>query len=224
MSLAKRFSALLICFSTLWFTGCVSPMGCGPGGNCGPLALNNSCDGCGDCEGCGELYIDPWVNHPADACDPCDKCGNFNGQSCGKCRSVFDGLASMWGYRCDGGCDSGCDTGCAGGCDGGCDSGCGSCGLGGGRGALNACASGCGGCDSCCTDSCGGCDSCGGGGGLVQIQSEPTMAHDIVEATESYQPNRTRKIFNPKTRVSAKQAHSGMRHAQDSGKAITFTR
>ncbi len=114
----RKASAVVLALSLCWMTGCVGPLACGPTGSCGPLALN-SCDGCGECEGCGELYIDPWINHPADTCDPCDRCGNFNGQSCGKCRSVFGGLASLWGYRCDGGY---VDTGC-GGCDGaGCDS------------------------------------------------------------------------------------------------------
>ena len=127
MSLVHRigfaaFFAALICF-----TGCCTrPLIC-PNGACGPLAFSSGCQGCNQCDGCGELYIDPWINHPAERCDPCDGCGNFDGQSCGKCRSVFEGFPSLWGYRstplagdgCGGGClgvDAGCDS-----CDGGCD-------------------------------------------------------------------------------------------------------
>ncbi|EGF28001.1 hypothetical protein [Rhodopirellula baltica] len=144
----------LVCL--LMSTGCVGPMWnacgpCGPGVGCDSGACGESCGGCDSCDGCGELYIDPWINEPADCYDPCDSCGNYNGQSCGKCRAVFTGIKSIWGYKRDG-CGTGCDT-CAGGRPmfpvadlGGCD--------------------GCGGCDSCSTgcDSCsGGCDSCSGG-------------------------------------------------------------
>mgnify|MGYP003662847603 CR=1 FL=1 len=114
-------SVALIAFALVSLVGCVGPMACPPGvgcdSGCGSLA-----QGCGgNCNGCGELYIDPWINHPADVCDPCDVCGNHNGQSCGKCRSVFDGVATMWGYRCgnDCGCDdNACDAGPCPGCGG----------------------------------------------------------------------------------------------------------
>ncbi len=198
MSLAIRISIALLGCAALWMTGCVGPMGCGPGGACGPIALNH-CDGCGDCEGCGELYIDPWINEPADACDPCDRCGNYNGQSCGKCRSVFDGFASLWGYRCDPGCDS-CGSGT---CDGGC------CDLnplvqGPGCGSEPAC-----GCEPGC-----GCDSCasiGGGDAVISIASEPTPAKKITEAKpapEPYKPHRTRQIFKPRSSIAEGKAIS----------------
>ena len=208
MSLASQLSTAIFCTSLLWFTGCVGPMACGPGGGCGPIAFGTSCDGCGECEGCGELYIDPWINHPADCCDPCDQCGNYNGQSCGKCRSIFDGIESLWGYRCDTGCNDCGVASCGGGCGlsqttdccgstcGGCDS------------CSGGCDSSCGGCDSCsggCGASCGGCDSCSGGG-LVQISSEPTPAKRIVEAKPAeapYKPQRTRKIFQPRREVAS---------------------
>lgn len=209
MSLTQRFCTILLGSTLIWFTGCVGPKACGPCGSNGPLAFGGSCDGCGECGGCGELYIDPWVNHPADACDPCDKCGNYNGQSCGKCRSVFDGFASLWGYRCDGGCDTGCEP-------------CGTSSCGGG-GALTSCGSSCGGCDSCCSDSCGGCDSCGGHD-LVHIDNAPSVGHDIVEAVEPYQPQRTRKIFNPRSPAPHKPHSVATRHPADSGRAITITR
>ncbi|TWT86463.1 hypothetical protein [Neorhodopirellula pilleata] len=99
--------------------GCCGPMwqpgGCGSA--CGTTACGTCDDGCGNCGGCGELYIDPWINHPPDCCDPCDCCGNYNGQSCGKCRGVFAGVKSLWGYKCvddGGGCDGGCDSGSCG--------------------------------------------------------------------------------------------------------------
>lgn len=199
----RFLSTIFAALSLTWFTGCVGPRACGPGGDCGPIGIS-SCDGCGECEGCGELYVDPWVNHPPSG-DPCDSCGNYNGQSCGSCRSVFSGVASMWGYRCG---DCGCgDTGC-GGCDascgcetGTCDSGCDSCG---GCEASCGCDSG-GGCDA----SCGGCDSCGGVSGGMSgdviyepsmpppMSGQPTPANviDVLPAETSYQPQRTRKIF-----------------------------
>ncbi|MEM9367738.1 MAG: hypothetical protein AAGD07_17240 [Planctomycetota bacterium] len=71
--------------------------------------------------------MDPWINHPADCCDPCDHCGNYNGQTCGKCRPVFAGIKSLWGYRCADNCGGGCDAGgchAGDGCTGGCESGC----------------------------------------------------------------------------------------------------
>lgn len=100
LTLAVGFTLSLGCCGPMWRPGCAT--GCGP--TCG--------DGCGSCGGCGELYVDPWINEPADCCDPCDSCGNFNGQSCGKCRPVFAGVKSLWGYRCVDNCDSGCDSGC----------------------------------------------------------------------------------------------------------------
>lgn len=132
MTQAAQF--LLLSAITLVSVGCCGPMwqagGCGPAcgvSSCGTAACGSCDDGCGECGGCGELYIDPWINHPADCCDPCDSCGNFNGQSCGKCRGVFAGVKSLWGYKCDdGSCGSGgCDSGsCGGDCShGGCDSG-----------------------------------------------------------------------------------------------------
>lgn len=132
-SFAMNYAAqsLLLIFGLTLSVGCCGPLwnpGCGTG--CGTGCATACGDGCGACGGCGELYVDPWINHPADCCDPCDACGNYNGQSCGKCRPVFAGVKSLWGYRCDDGC--GCDSGCGVACDGGCDSGCGDCGCGGG--------------------------------------------------------------------------------------------
>ena len=115
MSSANRLSALALSLALTWMTGCcVGPLACGPKA-CGPIAVGDPCGGCGQCDGCGELYIDPWINHPPDCCDPCDTCGNFNNQSCGKCRSVFAGVKTIWGYRCDDGCDSCGEAQC--GCD-----------------------------------------------------------------------------------------------------------
>ena len=124
MSAKHRFPfafTSLVLGSLVTLTGCVGPLACGPAGDCGPVAFS-SCEGCGECDGCGEMYVGPWINHPPDSCDPCDSCGNYNGQSCGKCRPILSGFATLWGYRCDdGSCDAmGCD-----GCDGGCDSCCG---------------------------------------------------------------------------------------------------
>ncbi|MGV3485631.1 MAG: hypothetical protein ACO1RT_14540, partial [Planctomycetaceae bacterium] len=95
------------------------PVGCGPCGN-GPFLLGGGCHGC---DGCGERYVDEWINHPP-SCDSCDSCGNHGGQTCGHCRPVLDGLASLWGYRRDCGCEATtCGGSCGGGCSGGCDSG-----------------------------------------------------------------------------------------------------
>ncbi len=88
--------------------GCCGPLACGPAGCHGPLSVAApACGGCGDCQGCGELYLDPWVNEPAACHDPCDSCGNYNGQSCHACRPVLSGIATLWGYRYDGGCGCG---------------------------------------------------------------------------------------------------------------------
>lgn len=129
MAIARKWGFGLLGLAALSLSGCVGPMACGPTG-CdahGPVAWND-CGGCGNCESCDEWYIDAWINHPADACDPCDGCGNYNGQSCGKCRPMFSGYKSLWGYRRDPGPPS-CDAGaCHGGHEthssscGGCDS------------------------------------------------------------------------------------------------------
>lgn len=209
MFFARKLLRLFCCAVVLSATGCVGPVGCGPNSACGPLAFNN-CDGCDQCDGCGELYIDPWINEPADACDPCDRCGNYNGQSCGKCRSVFDGFASLWGYRCDPPCDvAGPCTLCGtGGCDGGCDAipadpGCG---IEVGCGVEPSC-----GCEPGC-----GCDSClaiadSGGDAVISIASEPTPARQITRAKtkpEPYRPLRTRQIFKPRGTIAEGQAIS----------------
>jgi len=114
--MSRLLGLVLLGLIAIGLTGCVGPMGAG----------------CRDsCTGCGELYIDPWINHPADCTDPCDSCGNYNGQTCGQCRSIFAGAKSLWGYRC--GCDPApvklsdrcfapdCNRPCDG-CDSGCDS------------------------------------------------------------------------------------------------------
>ena len=199
MSLANRISIALFCTATIWMTGCVGPMACGPGGACGPIAFND-CDGCGDCQGCGELYIDPWINEPADCCDPCDRCGNYNGQSCGKCRSVFAGFPSLWGYRCSPGCDSGCDSCGVATCDGGCDAvpvdvGCGlepACG----------CEPGCG-CDTCVAGDMGVVENMGDA--VFSITKDPTPAKQISKAKPKpapYKPRRTRQIFKPRGTIA----------------------
>jgi hypothetical protein len=228
MSLAGRIFSVVGVVMICSMTGCVSPVGCGPCGARGPLAFNN-CDGCGQCEGCGELYIDPWINEPADACDPCDRCGNYNGQSCGKCRSVFDGFASLWGYRCDPPCDTAgpCTLCGGGGCDGGCgaEASCGvevGCGVEAGCGFEPAC-----GCEPGC-----GCESCSSGGSsggsfetfgavnsigsdrAISFDPDPTPAKRISTAKpspEPYRPTRSRQIFKPRGTVAG-------------GKAITVTR
>ncbi|QDS93484.1 hypothetical protein FF011L_22540 [Roseimaritima multifibrata] len=162
----------IIASAALLATGCCGPWACGPMA-CGPVGCGGGCQ-----SGCGERYIDPWINEPASCGDSCDQCGNYNGQSCGSCRPVFGGVASLWGYRYDAGC---CDSGCSGGCDGGCDAG-------------PSCGAECGGGD------CG----CGGGGGGhyhgEQIYSgHPTPVDgSIVEGEvihEGYQPSRTKQIF-----------------------------
>lgn len=192
-SKSHLLASLLVGLSLSCLTGCVGPRACGS--SCGPISL--ACNGCGECEGCGELYVDPWVNEPANCCDPCDQCGNYGGQSCGRCRTMFNGIASLWGYRCG---DCGCgDTSC-GGCDaGGCDSG--GCGCGESS------------CDGGCDASCGcesGCDSCCDSPGTMMNEGEviyqsgethlsraPTPAEviEVMPAEMPYKPSRTRKIF-----------------------------
>ncbi len=183
MSPLKSLSVALCCSAIVALSGCcVGPMTCGPDGRHGPIAFGSSCGGCGDCDGCGELYIDPWINHPADACDPCDRCGNYSGQSCGQCRSVFDGFATLWGYRCDPPC-TGCGVAT---CDGGCD-------------AMIV--------DSGCDAGCVGCASCGiEPSEVIEVTRQPTRAKRIVEAVPveavPYQPSRTRKIFQPRPSIA----------------------
>ena len=195
-------------------------------GCCGSAVPGGSCTTCNDCTGCGELYIDPWINHPADCVDPCDQCGNHNGQSCGKCRSVFSGVASLWGYRC--GCEQsagpislgGCDS-CGGGCDVGC--GCESCSPtvvepGCGCGSVCSCGTepGCGlepgcGCGAVC--GCGAEPACGlevVPGGEEVIYSGPTVIGETPRPVPSaarvspapYRPHREKKIFNPRPSVA----------------------
>ncbi|MEL7335767.1 MAG: hypothetical protein AAFN70_06110, partial [Planctomycetota bacterium] len=143
----------------------------------------------------GERYIDPWINDPADCCDPCDQCGNYNGQSCGECRPVFSAVASLWGYRYDGGCGEGCNSCCGfkpvvaqpaclcgnGGCDGGgCCGGCSepSCGF------EPAC-----GCESSC--SCGASCGCGTGmgdcgcGGAGNVNGTMVLSGPVVVPGQS---------------------------------------
>ncbi len=183
MSLVHRVGFAAFFAALISFTGCCTrPMIC-PNGAGGPLTFGSTCAGCDQCDGCGELYVDPWINHPADRCDPCDACGNYNGQSCGKCRSVFGGFPSLWGYRSTP-LPLGCDiTGCAGGCDEGHS-----------------------GCDSCD----GGCTGCQGETLDVQPMEvphaddqvmrivEPTPAGRVMMAQPSdsrYQPHQSREIF-----------------------------
>lgn len=113
-------SLAVLSMLTLVSLGCCGPLACGPAGCNGPVGVPApSCGGCGDCDGCGELYIDPWINEPAACSDPCDSCGNYNGQTCGSCRPVFSGIATLWGYRYDGGCGCGSHrTSCDGGISG----------------------------------------------------------------------------------------------------------
>ena len=197
--LSLKSLSLAVCAATvLSLTGCVVPLACGPHGHQGPIVLGSSCDGCGACDGCGEMYIDPWINHPPSACDSCDHCGNYSGQSCGSCRSVFDGFATLWGYRCDPPCN-GCGVGA---CDGGCDAivvdaGCGA---------------GCSGCATCGIEP--GCGippglpaTCGIEPGEVvsRVTVSPTPARTIVEAVPAevqYEPSRQRKIFRPRASIA----------------------
>ena len=98
MALAYRL-ALLSFAIMLCLTGCCTkPLIC-PNGACGPIAFGSACQGCDHCDGCGELYIDPWINHPAGPCDPCHECQGYNPHSCGNSRAVFSGFPSLWGYR-----------------------------------------------------------------------------------------------------------------------------
>ena len=142
MSITHTLSFGFLSLALLGFAGCVGPNAHGPlGGCCGPsVASNNNA-----CTGCGELYVDPWINEPADCVDPCDTCGNYNGQSCGKCRPIFEGVKNLWGYRCGDDCGVCSDPGCAVSC---------------GRGLLGGDGCGCG--SKICGPS-AGCDSCGGG-------------------------------------------------------------
>ena len=148
--MSRVFGLLLVGWIAVAMTGCVGPMGagcCGPMGGQGlcdtGCAGGDACGGCNSCTGCGELYIDPWINHPADCVDPCDGCGNYNGQSCGKCRSIFSGVASLWGYRC------GCDPAPVALSD---------------RCFAPSCGADCGGCDSCAVEPACGCEGpCGCG-------------------------------------------------------------
>ena len=112
MSASRRLGIALGFVVILVGGGCVGPMACGPAGcDSHALVTLRHSPACVDC---GERYIDPWVNHPADACDPCDACGNHQGQTCGHCRPIFSGFRSLWGYRKDpppSGCHlHGCDT------------------------------------------------------------------------------------------------------------------
>lgn len=214
MLFVNRLSSLALCVAVTWFSGCcVGPLGCGPKA-CGPIALGDPCGGCGQCDGCGELYLDPWINHPPNCCDPCDSCGNYNGQSCGKCRSVFAGVKTIWGYRCNDGC-------------GGCDR-CGEVACG--------CEAGpsCQGCDACTGHdaTCGfehevacGVDydvTCGTesyvGSGIpivddrvVRIITEPSPAREVTAARPALRPypQGTRRIFKARSDVANGAAISG---------------
>lgn len=192
MSLAYRMGYASLVAALICFTGCCTrPMIC-PNGAGGPLAFGSTCAGCDQCDGCGELYVDPWINHPAERCDPCDGCGNYNGQSCGKCRSVFGGFPTLWGYRSTPvGCDGCGVAGCAG-----------------------TCHEGLSGCDSC--DS--GCSGCQGeilnmdpmevphAGGQAMRIVEPTPAGKVIVAQPSdsrYQPHRSRQIFRDRQNLAS---------------------
>ncbi len=203
----------LLAFS---FTGCVGnclrPTGCS---SCGPVSMN--CGQCDSCDGCGELYIDPWVNDPADCCDPCDSCGNYNGQSCGKCRPVLSGQATLWGYRCGPEESSGCGCGAAhGGCGCGaepCDGGGCSCGAEAYGGGCSCGAEVYGGHVSASPSGHSGCSSCNGGLSSVAAphQQQVIVMEDgrrvMGTVTESikpaYRPERTRKIFRPKAHIAS---------------------
>ena len=225
--MSRVFGLMLVGWIAVAMTGCVGPMGAGcrapmggPGScdscdsGCDSGCGDASCGGCDSCTGCGELYVNPWINHPADCVDPCDACGNYNGQSCGKCRSVFTGIRSLWGYRCDCGPAPIAMTD---------------------RCFAPACSSGCGGCDSCITEPACGCEGacdcnvvepgcgleptcgCEGGcncGGGVELHSYgPTAGEYIIEDqgqvplppdATTYKPSRTRKIFNPRTETASR--------------------
>lgn len=182
MLIARTLSFCFLSLALFGFTGCVGPMAHGPlGGCCGPeVASDHS-----SCTGCGELYVDPWINEPANCVDPCDMCGNHNGQSCGKCRPMFEGIGSLWGYRCGDDCgdcgDPGCAVSCGGGFLGGDACGCGAelCG-----GACGVASCGCdGGCAGSCDSGCG-CNSCGGGdvisGDVLYSDNGGQVIHDGV--------------------------------------------
>ena len=219
--------AVAICLlSMTTLLGCVGPNAHGPLGGCeGPLVVSN----CSDCTGCGELYIDPWINHPADCVDPCDMCGNYNGQSCGRCRPMFEGIRSLWGYRCGdcGPCDApGCEIECgcgalsscgaevACGCDAAGDCSCGA--------EIIGPSCGCDWGDPCCGSNCGGCSSCSGGETVHQDEGEiiyegeylgetHNSSSGVVEidrADKPFKPERTRKIFNPRPRVATGNGRS----------------
>ena len=212
-------------FTAVLATGCCGPMACGPMGRNGCGLTAAGCGGCDSCSnGCGERYIDEWINHPP-KCDSCDSCGNQNGQTCGGCRPIFDGFASLWGYRRDCGCaeeSCGCsDSSCVGGCS--------SCSA--GDGGCSSCGGGDGGCSSCGGGD-GGCSSCGGGDHASYPSMGHQMEHDYVDSPEAipmphrsmhspqivhakpaikpYQPQRTKQIFRPKATVatSSMRTHS----------------
>ena len=195
MVTASKFTAgLFALLAIVTFSGCAAMcqnFGCA---NCGPVAVAG-CGDCDECGGCGELYVDPWINHPADCCDPCDTCGNYNGQSCGSCRPLFAGIGTLWGYR-NPACPS-CDE-CV--LPGGCDS----CGVAE--------------CEGCCEPGCG-CDSCAGEvthgdvihdgvihDGVIhedgiQIIGEPTYTDEVVEPVPA-EPKPAKKIFRPRPQMA----------------------
>lgn len=203
MSYANRISAVVFCLVATWTSGCcVGPMGCGPNA-CGPLAFGHPCDGCEQCDGCGELYIDPWINHPPDCCDPCDSCGNYSGQSCGKCRPVFAGAKTLWGYRRGDQCSDQCDS--CGEVQCGCE-------------IASGCGPACGGCDSCTPleNSCGiDTATCGmepmagdrvfsSNDRMVRIINDPIPSQGIISVhsgTRSY-PQDTPRIFKARTETA----------------------
>ena len=182
MALAYRLGFLLSFAIMLCLTGCCTkPLIC-PNGACGPIAFGSTCQGCDHCDGCGELYIDPWINHPADPCDPCHECQGYNPHSCGNTRAVFSGFPSLWGYRstplgCDG-CRGGCHS-----CDGGCDS-----------------------CDSgpAFTDDAQPMEVLEGDGQAMRV-IEPTPAGRVIMSGPSnsrYRPHRSREIFRDRQQIA----------------------
>ncbi len=221
MLAVRSLYVALAASAILTFTGCVGPMAHGPlGGCCGPASSCND----SACTGCGELYVDPWINEPANCVDPCDMCGNYNGQSCGRCRPIFGGIRSLWGYKCGEDCGPCVGPVCFSG-------GCGALNGGGGCGCGGSCDSACG-----CEASCGaevigpscGCESggcsCGGGadmlysdngshvidGGEYIVEGDPMPSQGITiqPADMPYKPERTRKIFNPRPRVATGDGRS----------------